>query len=231
MKPRAHFGADPKGRLPATMLRALAAELSDPTRFKRAKAYARDQAVFDIVVDPGAVRGMVQGSRSAPYEATVMVEPLAAELRAAAETGAASVVQLIPGRDDLAVGCTCPDVDAFGSVCKHALATLLVFADEVSIDPGLLIRWRSGETLTGPSIGRARAATRGEIAGGASPRSGTREDAAVGPATDVVDVLADRRRAPAPIPAVPALRPIDPVPVTDDLTEILALAHRALRRP
>ena len=103
------------------MLRALAAELSDPSRFKRAKAYARDQAVFDIQVDPGVVRGMVQGSRAEPYEAAVRVSPLSGEVRAAAEAGTASAVQLLPGREDLAVGCTCPDIDAFGTVCKHAL--------------------------------------------------------------------------------------------------------------
>lgn len=227
MRPRSHFGADPKGRLPATMLRALAAELSDPTRFKRAKAYARDQAVFDIQVDPGVVRGTVQGSRSEPYAATVMVTPLPAELRAAAEAGAASAVALLPGRDDLAVGCTCPDVDTVGSVCKHALATLLVFADEVSIEPALLTRWRSGEPLDRLSIGRARAAARGKAG-----RAGRAATDARGPAGEVsaVDVLAQRRRGPTPLPALPELRPIDPVPVNDDLTEILALALRTLRR-
>lgn len=227
MRPRTHFGPDPKGRLPAAMLRALAAELSDPSRFKRAKTYARDQAVFDIQVEPGEVRGMVQGSRAEPYAARVMVSPLSGELRAAAEAGAASAAQLLPGREDLAVGCSCPDVDTFGSVCKHALATLLVFADEVSIEPALLTRWRSGDPLALPSVGRARAAARGEV-GRRAPSAAGVTDPEVD--VDVVDVLAERRLAPAPIPALPELAPLAPAPVTDDLTEVLALAHRALRR-
>ncbi|MFV0309030.1 MAG: SWIM zinc finger family protein [Desertimonas sp.] len=216
MRPRAHFGADPKGRLPATMLRALAAELSDPSRFKRAKAYARDQAVFDIQVDPGVVRGMVQGSRPEPYETGVLVSPLPAATRTAADAAATSAVQLMPGRDDLAVTCTCPDVDTAGVVCKHALATLLVFADEVSVEPGLLSHWRSGGALGRPSVGRSRAIARGE------------PDREREPLTPVVDVLAERRRGPAPLPPSPALAPLARVPVTDDLTEVLALALRSM---
>ena len=61
--PRRSTGTNPAGRLPAAMLRALAAELSDPGRFSRAKAYAHDGAVIDIVIEPGQVRGLVQGSR------------------------------------------------------------------------------------------------------------------------------------------------------------------------
>lgn len=228
MRPRTHFGPDPKGRLPATMLRALAAELSDPSRFKRAKAYARDQAVFDIQVDPGVVRGMVQGSRSEPYEAVVRVNPLSPDVRAAAEAGTASAVQLLPGREDLGVGCTCPDVDAFGTVCKHALATLLVFADEVSIEPGLLTQWRSGDVLDRPSVGSARAAARGQAVPTPSREPAGRPGRVE---THVVDVLAERRKGPAPIPSLPTFTSIDPVPITDDLTEVLALAHRTLRRP
>ena len=51
------------------------------------------------------------------------------------------------------------------------------------------------------------------------------------PEVAVVDVLADRRRSPVPAPPTPELTPLDPAPVTDDLTEVLALAHRTLRRP
>ena len=65
----------PQGRLPAAMLRALAAELSDPGRFSRAKAYARDGAVIDIVIEPGEARGEVQGSRYEPYVATIYAAP------------------------------------------------------------------------------------------------------------------------------------------------------------
>ena len=58
------------------MLRALAAELSDPGRFSRAKAYARDGAVVDIDIEP-PVRSAatIQGSRYEPYVATIYAAP------------------------------------------------------------------------------------------------------------------------------------------------------------
>ena len=46
-----------------------------PGRFSRAKAYARDGAVIDIVIEPGEVRGEVQGSRYEPYVATIYAAP------------------------------------------------------------------------------------------------------------------------------------------------------------
>jgi uncharacterized Zn finger protein len=116
------------------MLRALAAELSDPGRFSRAKAYARDGAVTDIVVEPGEVRGEVQGSRYEPYEVTIYVAPA---------SDGEGLLGLIPERGELLAACSCPDAETFG-VCKHALAVLLVLADEITIDPDVLARWRSG---------------------------------------------------------------------------------------
>ena len=131
--PRRTVGTNSAGRLPAAMLRALAAELSDPGRFSRAKAYARDGAVVDIDIEPGQARGQVQGSRDEPYAVTIHAEP--------ARDGE-GLLGLIPERDELFTECSCPDADTFGT-CKHALAVLLVLADEVSIDTAVLERWRS----------------------------------------------------------------------------------------
>ena len=65
---------------------------------------------------------------------------------------------LIPGRDELAVSCSCPDAGgAPGLLCKHAIAVLLVLADETSIEPELLIRWR---TYAGDGAGRPVGVTR-----------------------------------------------------------------------
>ena len=151
-RPRHAFGAQP-GRLPATLLRALCAELSDPARYRRAKDYARDGAVIDLDVRPGAVVGEVLGSRRSPYRVTIVADPVD---DAATVT---SPVMLIPERTELAVACTCPDADS-GAMCKHALALLLVFADEVSIEPELLARWRApgGSAPTGTVRLRGRAA-------------------------------------------------------------------------
>ncbi len=62
-RPRKPFGAQQPGRLPATMMKVLAAEMSDPQRLRRGKQYAKDGSVLDIVVDPGVVTCEVQGTR------------------------------------------------------------------------------------------------------------------------------------------------------------------------
>lgn len=223
MRPRRFFGPDPKGRLPATMLRALAAELADPGRFGRAKAYARDHAVTDIQIEPGVVRAVVQGSRAQPYVATLPVRPLDRAMLDDAEAGVAPAVQLLPGREDLAVACTCPDGDGFGVVCKHALAALLVLADEVSIEPSLLARWRSGDAgAWGPPASLARAGGASEATGPSAGRPGR---------VATVDVLAERLRSPQPPPPAPALTPLPRVPVTDGFTETLAQALEAIAGP
>ncbi|MET0324249.1 MAG: SWIM zinc finger family protein, partial [Ilumatobacteraceae bacterium] len=124
-RPRSVVGPNPPGRLPAAMLRALAAELSDPGRFSRAKAYARDGAVIDIDIGPGEVRATIQGSRYEPYVASVYVAP---------SDDHDSLLGLIPDRDEVRATCTCPDDGPYGGAfCKHALATLLALADEATI--------------------------------------------------------------------------------------------------
>src|SRR5262245_13393526 len=177
--PRRSFGPNPAGRVAGAMLRALAAELSDPARFTRAKAYARDGAVIDISVEPGVVRGEVQGSRYDPYVAEVHVPG------ADPGTGTSEAALLIPDRDELAASCTCPDADTWGGdFCKHVLATVLVFADEVTVEPELLAHWRSSAP--------ARAA-----------RARTAEPD--------VDVLAPLLAARGPLPEPPRLPPRLPV--------------------
>jgi hypothetical protein len=137
-RPRRSFGTQPRGRVAGAMLRALAAELSDPSRFTRAKAYARDDAVIDIVVEPGVVRAEVQGSRYDPYATELHVGRLD-------EPGSVSLVELIPDRHEIGASCTCPDGGPLGvAYCKHVLATVLVLADEITVEPELLSRWRSG---------------------------------------------------------------------------------------
>ena len=64
---------------------------------------------------------------------------------------------LIPERSELMATCSCPDAETFG-VCKHALAVLLVLADELTIEPDLLARWRGGDPGDVPG-GHAGAAT------------------------------------------------------------------------
>ena len=182
------------------MLRALAAELADPGRFTRAKAYARDGAIVDIEIEPGVVRAEVQGSRYDPYLTELHVSA-ADDAR-----GARDLVALVPDRNEIAAACTCPDAaPSGGASCKHVLATLLVLADELTIEPDLLTRWRSGGTAA-----RAR-------------RPAVESEA---------DLLAGLLGSPGPLPALPVLPPRLPVAMpaaAGDTAAVLADALSVLR--
>ncbi len=129
-RPRKPFGAQQPGRLPSTMMKVLAAEMSDPQRLRRGKQYAKDGSVLDIVVEPGVVTCEVQGSRSTPYIASLEV----------------SMGNGMPLRRDVHAVCNCPDDDNWSDhACKHVLATMFTFADELLMEPGLLDVWRGNE--------------------------------------------------------------------------------------
>ncbi len=129
-RPRKPFGAQQPGRLPATMMKVLAAEMSDPQRLRRGKQYAKDGSVLDIVVDPGVVTCEVQGSRSTPYIASLEVTP----------------GDGMPLRRDVHAVCNCPDDANWDDhACKHVIATMFAFADELLIEPELLDVWRGNE--------------------------------------------------------------------------------------
>ncbi|WP_116995307.1 SWIM zinc finger family protein [Desertimonas flava] len=237
-RPRRSFGQQP-GRLVATMLRALAAELSDPGRYARAKAYARDDAVIEIDIRPEVVSGLVMGSRRDPYEVLLAVDPVPDDERARANPESiGSMTLLIPGRDELAVSCSCPD--AAGTLCKHAIALLLVFADETSIEPELLVRWRSEDPdRDRPRPGVQRMAPRGRVIDADDPTTVTLpppRQPARAPAARV-DILAGLLDASGPLPDLPALAPFTlpapPVAVLNDpaqrlLHELLTSALAAI---
>jgi hypothetical protein len=126
-RPRKPFGANHPGRLPATMMKVLAAEMSDPSRLRRGKQYAKDGSVLDIVIDPGTVTCEIQGSRSTPYIAVVAVTP----------------GDGMPLRRDVKYTCTCPDNDNWDNyACKHVVATMFTLSDEFLLEPELLDLWR-----------------------------------------------------------------------------------------
>jgi hypothetical protein len=135
-RPRKPFGNKHPGRLPSTMMKVLAAEMSDPGRLRRGKQYAKDGSVLDIVIEPGVVTAEVQGSRPTPYVASIYVR---------AGDG-------MPLRRDLDIECSCPDDDNWDDhACKHALAAMLVLADEFLLEPDLLDHWRGRQPV--PSAG------------------------------------------------------------------------------
>ncbi len=109
------------------MMKVLAAEMSDPSRLRRGKQYAKDGSVLDIIIEPGIVTGEIQGSRSTPYIASIEV---------IAGDG-------MPLRRDITTTCTCPDDDNWdGYACKHVVATMFVLSDEFLLEPELLDVWR-----------------------------------------------------------------------------------------
>ncbi len=129
-RPRKPFGTSMPGRLPATMMKVLAAEMSDPTRHRRGKQYASDGSVLDIIIEPGTVSCEIQGSRSTPYVAIIQV------------TGGSGM----PLRRDITCTCSCPDDDNWdGHACKHVVATLYTLSNEFLIEPELLDLWRGND--------------------------------------------------------------------------------------
>ena len=135
MKPRKPYGANPPGRLPATMIKVLAAELSDQGRLSRGKRYWAEDAVVDIVVGHGAVTAVIMGSRPDPYVVTI---------EATQGTG-------VPSKREVWITCTCPDDGVETEACKHAVAALFALSDEVAIEPVLVERWRTGSARRRPA--------------------------------------------------------------------------------
>ena len=132
-RPRKPFGSSQPGRLPATMVKVLAAEMSDPSRHRKGKQYAHDGSVLDIIIEPGIVTCEIQGSRSMPYVASIEVLPGSG----------------MPLRRDLTCSCSCPDDDNWsGHACKHVVAALYTLSNEFLIEPELLDMWRNNSDGT-----------------------------------------------------------------------------------
>lgn len=132
-RPRKPFGSTQPGRLPATMVKVLAAEMSDPSRHRKGKQYAIDGSILDIIIEPGIVTCEIQGSRSMPYVASIEVLPGSG----------------MPLRRDLTCSCSCPDDDNWGGhACKHVVAALYTLSNEFLIEPELLDVWRDNNDGT-----------------------------------------------------------------------------------
>jgi len=225
-RPRKPFGANHPGRLPATMMKVLAAEMSDPARLRRGKQYAKDGSVLDIVIDPGAVTCEIQGSRSTPYIATLEV----------------TRGDGMPLRRDVVASCTCPDDDNWdGYACKHVVAAMFTFSDELLLEPELLDVWRHRLDPAGrsspPTSDEPDEPETGEPPNGAVGRRHLRlvghdEEAEDAPADPVVasDPLGDLMAVPegSTIPDIGVLADADPLmPRRADLAAVYrdALGH------
>jgi hypothetical protein len=221
-RPRKPFGPNPPGRLAATMIKVLAAEMSEPARLTRGKRYWSDDAVVDLTVGHGAVTAEVQGSRSAPYVVTIETLP----------------GREVPSRREVTVWCTCPDHDTAGrAMCKHAVAAMFALSDEVAIDPDVLARWRRSDQL--PPVPDHRDDTSindtsiddTSIDDASDPRHGRLADPLADPLAEVLGLTGGPVMPPMPMISElqhprPAARPLDQLvaAVLDD-----ALANLSVR--
>ena len=223
-RPRKPFGANHPGRLPATMMKVLAAEMSDPSRLRRGKQYAKDGSVLDIIIEPGVVTCEIQGSRSTPYIASVEV----------------SAGDGMPLRRDIRTNCTCPDDDNWdGYACKHVVAAMFTLSDEFLLEPELLDLWRNRttDTTAGRSFGVGSGQTEApEVAGRhlRLVRSGPVEDRPVEPrlVEPRTDPLAVLLRVPSgtSLPDVADIERIEPMmPKSRALATVLRDALSNLR--
>ena len=155
--PRRGIGAAPPsavGKLATTLLSVAVAGMAEPSRFRRGRAYVAERAVTRIDVDPGKLTATVMGTRPDPYRVTVDVTSTRHDGSSNIER--ADVMRLTPEADDLQLWCTCPDE---GDPCKHGIAALLAFAEELGSRPELLVEWRCGTSERAPRVavgGRAR---------------------------------------------------------------------------
>ena len=212
-RPRRPFGPDQPGRLQATMLKVLAAEMSDPGRLLRGKRLRAEDAVVDLVIGHGAATAVVQGSRPEPYVVTLLTRP----------------GRSVPSRREVTIRCTCPDDDgAGGDACKHGVAAMFALADEVSLDADVLARWRRSDTV-GDSEPDVLGADDLEADDGASAA------VAVPAVTDpLIAEITDLLRPPAGarLPVLPELTVLDAAGAPDRLVaDVLddALAHLRVR--
>jgi SWIM zinc finger len=135
------------GPLASAMLAAAVAGRADPARFGRGRAYVRDGAVVELDVAPGVLSGAVIGSSRTPYRVTVRVDNLTGPAPLTPDT-ARELNQLVPQPQQLHSTCSCPDG---ADPCKHAVALLLAFAQQIAIQPQLLGTWRGRSLRVVPS--------------------------------------------------------------------------------
>jgi uncharacterized Zn finger protein len=133
-------------------------------RLARGKRYARTGQVVSLVLGPGHVDAVVQGSRPLPYRVAISVDTLTtAEWDRVSDAMAAKAVwlaKLLAGEmpadiedvfrgcslslfpaspAELLTSCSCPD---WSNPCKHIAATYYLLAEAFDDNPWLIFAWR-----------------------------------------------------------------------------------------
>lgn len=132
-------------------------------RLPRARSYVRGGRVVDLKIEPGIVRGLVQGTRRAPYKVVVAIAPLSAERIKKTESLVNARIEnlealvkgefpeelaqiftnkehgLFPSPSEIDFDCTCPD---WAYMCKHVGAVLYGIGARFDADPLLFFTLR-----------------------------------------------------------------------------------------
>ncbi len=154
-----HSVPHPAGKLASTLLSVAVAGMADPARFRRGKSYVAEHAVTRLEITTGQLLASVTGSRDHPYQVVVAVQQIP-RVDSSPEALRTQLTRLTPEAGEMMVSCTCPDFD---DPCKHAVAALLAFANELVARPELLVQWRcvtSDEPARAQVGARARASER-----------------------------------------------------------------------
>ena len=135
-------------------------------RIGRGRSYVRHRAVLDLLITPGQVKSVVQGSRAKPYSVIInikgigkniwknMKEACAGKLdslpallagkfpKSLGEIFTARGEGLFPSPKEIEFECSCPD---WAYMCKHVAATLYGIGARLDEDPGLFFKLRKVE--------------------------------------------------------------------------------------
>lgn len=136
-------------------------------RIGRGRSYVRHGAVLDLRITEGAVKALVQGSTSKPYQITIHIKPIAdrqwsamkkqceGQLRSLSDLLIGKFSQelneiflaegsgLFPTPQEISFDCNCPD---WASMCKHVAAALYGIGARLDEDPLLFFTLRGVRT-------------------------------------------------------------------------------------
>lgn len=132
-------------------------------RIERGRSYVRHGAVLDLMIGPGHVSALVQGSRANPYQVDIAIAPLAPTVwdavTSACQGAIGSLADLLQGQFPQALGtlfttpgeglfpapqeiqldCSCPD---WATLCKHVSAALYGVGTRLDDEPRLFFALR-----------------------------------------------------------------------------------------
>jgi hypothetical protein len=132
----------PVGKLASTMLSVTVASMGDPARFRRGRTLQLEGAVQRLEIDAGTLRASVVGSRPEPYSVVISAPTIPRPTGPVGDSSGVArsmIAGLLPDKSDVLTSCSCPDFD---DPCKHSVAALLAFAEQLTSQPRLLIEWR-----------------------------------------------------------------------------------------